>query len=801
MSHRLRKCIPVLLLGIVPVAFGQGRPSDAQIERLMSKSGATRETEQLFRQARGMSDKAGEREAQAFGVSLADFRAIFERTLNPAAISKEVARQLQQELNDGEVQQLLAYFESPAGQKIVDRVSGVPIDPAQLRQQVPQLVKDQSRVAFARQAASVMAGGDAVADSLINAQLLIPTVVAAIEPGAGAFVAAMREGVELQRQQLRDSALTAVTLTLLYNLRDVESAELASFASVASSPIMRKYYEVSRRAGNSVGRDAIAALAAALAAARRPAAGEAVGVTVEKKGNVTNINLASMTGTIQQQLLSAIRSLPPAQDAAVLAWGQRHQRVLPPSFLYELARRNWSRNHDEAFEWFALAQIRSRYDALRCTDSSPVQGTTLLPGVAQNVATGIEGERAAYGKAGLRALAREDAFEADVSPWWICSHGMAAINAAIQGKKAESWLIPEERWEPLRADLRRDFRSYFEEQGKPQDDPIPASTRAFPSRTAPLANVDGLAWLDENRLVLSVNAKGPDGKPARSLHVFHRDGTLTEARNAPGLASRTAWCAGKGNLYRQSSFPRKQEDGRMKLEFVQGPPDRPESASLVVNGGFLYARQVNDGSQHWTRPWNGWRQSPFDCRWVESETLAGPGGLSTLVPLLPNHGFLRFGEGAPVPAEAPLQYFAAESAAPVPLPPRASEVTEGSIGYYAFKGAYFIPRTVTRGQRAEPACAWWLTPGSGKTEEVCLPRDALVGQFFTLAPSRAGILRNLRQRQTAHGSKPGGVYLSTPDGKVERILEASASTWAVSPDGCAVAIEEKAQVRVLELCR
>lgn len=799
----LRKWVLVALLGVVPVAFGQDRPSDALIERLMNKSGATREAEQLFQQARVISDKAGEKEAQMFGVPLADFRAAFERALSPAGVSKEIARQLQQELNVGTVQRLLAWFESPAGQKIVDRVAGVPADAAQIRQQVPQLVKDQDRVAFARQAASVMLGGDAVADSLINAQLLFPTVVAAVEPGAGTFVAAMREGLELQRSQLRDSALTAVTVTLLYHLRDLESRELAHFASVTSSPPLRKYYEVLRSATNSAGRDATTALAAALAAARRPAPGEAVGVTVEKKGNVTNVNIASMTGTIQQQLLSAIRSLPPAQDAAVLAWGRRHQRVLPPSFLYELARRSWGRSHDEAFEWYALAEIRARYDALRCTDTSAAQGIAMLPGIAQNVTTGIESERAAFGTAGLRALAHEDAFDADVSPWWICSHGIAAINAALHGRKAESWLIPEERWEPLRAELRRNFGRYFEEQGKPQDDPVPMTAKTFATRTFPVRGSPGMAWLDDDRLVFTSQGQAEGGKPSRVFQAAHRNGTLAEIVSVPPGQSFMAWCAGQGNLYRQTAFPQKQDGGLMKLEFVQGPPDQPASASMVAKGSFTPARQSNDGSQSWSRPANAWRQSPFDCRWVEAQKLGGEGDVPTLVPLLRGHGFLRLGTSLGDKSTAPVQYFPDETASPLALPMRASEVSEGSIGYYGYKRAYFIPRNVGRAQpeAAQPTCAWWLSPESGRTEEVCLPPDALAGQFATIAPSRAGILRNVFERRTAHGPKPGGIYLTTPEGKLEKLLEAKARAWAVSPDGCALAVHDRTDIKILELCR
>src|SRR3546814_6178555 len=55
------------------------------------------------------------------------------------------------------------------------------------------------------------------------------------------------------------------------------------------------------------------------------------------------------------------------------------------------------------------------------------------------------------------------------------------------------------------------------------------------------------------------------------------------------------------------------------------------------------------------------RQSPYDCRWVRSERLSGPGGGATWIPLLPGDGFLSFGQADGKPSDR-LLYYRSETA-------------------------------------------------------------------------------------------------------------------------------------------
>src|SRR5215467_2862033 len=89
--------------------------------------------------------------------------------------------------------------------------------------------------------------------------------------------------------------------------------------------------------------------------------------------------------------------------------------VLPPPYLYELARRTWATDKATAMEWFAVGKTRAWYDAMRCVDTTARQGVMYLPMIAPDVVAGIEADREAYQKAGLRALARPDVFVDTIS--------------------------------------------------------------------------------------------------------------------------------------------------------------------------------------------------------------------------------------------------------------------------------------------------------------------------------------------------------------------------------------------------
>lgn len=800
----------IALLGLVfataaNLALAQDAKPDPLVLELMRKSGADFQVEKSGREMQAVLDKSGEKDAQALGVTVDELRTAASRALDFRAMADLITLRMARELSRAEVQTLLDWFNSPIGGKSVALLQAAkPEEAARMLQTNPGVLGNPRRIAIARMMIDSMLGAEGMMDIVIELQLMGPTIAAAFDTSLEPGLVALREGLGMQRPVLRDTLQMAAAIGVLYAYRSLSDEEIERIAAFAGTPVARKYYQILNSASLHAVREAVATMGLALA--RSPSRstktpGQSMGLSVQRSGNTTNISISSLTLSAQNLLFGVIRKLPASQDEAVIAWAQRHERHLTPVFLFEMARRLWDKNHEEAFEWYALASIRARYDAMRCTDSSAPQGVLMLPQAAQNVLEGIEKERKLFGTAGLRALAQPRAFTSSVSPWWICSHGMGAINAAINKKPLENWLTVESSWDEAKEKIRRDMGTYYEEQGKPQDDPIAMTKRTFTVATLPPGTYDKFVWLDSNLLVVAPLEKGADGKFIRTLRTWSRDGTTQDIASQTGALS---WCAGNGNVYYQTASPQKQQDGRMKLSYALGVPRQPVESSLVAKGFFQHAQQGNDGSLNWSRPNNAWRQSPLDCRWVESDRLSGIDSLSTWIPLLPGHGFLRLRAGETLTADDRLQYFASETSDPVSLPIRAAAVSAPAIGYFPYKGAYFISQSFRQKSADEvriSACVWWLTPGNGKTEEICLPADPIKHQAVSFAPSRPGILRRIWQRNTAHGPKPGGIYLTTGDGRSEKILEAAVRDWAVSPDGCAVAARDGAQVKVVELCR
>jgi hypothetical protein len=494
-----------------------------------------------------------------------------------------------------------------------------------------------------------------------------------------------------------------------------------------------------------------------------------------------------------QDPFNVLRNRPDSESPEIIANLVRDRNRLPPPYLYELARRLWGTDKNGALEWYAVGMIRARYDALRCRDTTSHQGIGYLSMVAQNVAQGIDANRAAFGEAGKRAIARPDLFDSEVAPMWICIHGIVAINSAMQKKPygpAEAY-TPEAEWPPLQEKLRRDFATYFDEQAKPQDDPIAMTTEDF--RRVVIPGSEG-AWLDEHRLVFT---------DRKTLKLWSKkDGAVEELAQLNGF-----WCAGNGVVSWQTG--REQLDKQLyRLDYVIGVPGKMTDSAVTLRVPLHTARMVQTSATSWSLQANAIRQSRFDCRWVQSARLSGEKNEVQWLALLPGHGFLRFSGGGGRYGQ--LTYLASEDAQPVDLPvPGSALMSLEAFHYFAYRGAYLI--SPVWGRRAAPPdekCAklWWLYPG-GKTEEVCLPMDSVYQSNAVLfAPSKIGWLRLTQERNTPHGPKPGGAYLTRPDGRVEKILESRALSAAVSPDGCAVAIQHHdgstgQKLEVFSLCK
>ncbi|WP_148290768.1 hypothetical protein [Sulfuricella denitrificans] len=504
---------------------------------------------------------------------------------------------------------------------------------------------------------------------------------------------------------------------------------------------------------------------------------------------------------------ATLHDKPMSENEALIPQLIASANVLPPQYLYELSRRLWPADKTAAMEWLAVGMARARYDALRCTDKTARQGILYLPMIAEEVVKGTEQDRKAFGEAGKRALARSDLFVDTVSPMWICMHGMSAINSAIQGRKmAESdWLAPAAEWTALRENVRKDLASYFDEQGKPQDDPIPMSKTPYPRVTLPWRITGGYAWLDGEHLVAATTETGPAGKQAARLAVWKLDGSKEEIGAPNGI-----WCAGNGVIAWQTESEKLVSKAE-RLTFNVGLPGAWTSQSMELRRPFLNAGMAQGFSQSWNLPANPARQSPFDCHWETNESLSGTKFATQWFPLLSGHGAIQF--------EPPVNTSLARKAAwvrkdgeTVRLPVDERALTLESFRYFAWKKAYFVAPLWSRFRQESgpPACvpAAWIYPAEGRVEEVCVPFDtANQSNAVLFSPSRAGWLRMASARITAHGQKPGGLYLVKPNGQTEKLAETQMDSWNVSPDGCRVAFRHRKsdtgpyELDILDLCR
>jgi hypothetical protein len=176
-------------------------------------------------------------------------------------------------------------------------------------------------------------------------------------------------------------------------------------------------------------------------------------IVIEKQGNVTNITTGASGWAGVIKAVQKLRTLPADKDPQVIDVLEKNMDALPPAYIYKLARRTCASDPDRAIYLLHLAGSRARYDAYRCVDTSAEAGVTAtlmsLPMPECNALRDMSKTVAALKK--LRDL-KEELFSSTASPWGICSHGMAAIEAGLSHKTlaTSEWRKPESEWAAIR---------------------------------------------------------------------------------------------------------------------------------------------------------------------------------------------------------------------------------------------------------------------------------------------------------------------------------------------------------------
>jgi hypothetical protein len=514
----------------------------------------------------------------------------------------------------------------------------------------------------------------------------------------------------------------------------------------------------------------------------------------------------SIDETYRPEVFLGVRNIPQAHDAVVTAWIKANSSRLMPAYLYELAGRLWRHDQQQAFEWYAVGSVRARYDALRCLDPTAGQGILVLPRLAEDVAKAVETRRAEFGEAGLRAMTRADLFADAVSPIWICLHGIGALNQAIQGRPTQqSDLVkPPGEWPEIRERLRTQYARYFEEQGKPQEDPFPLAARRPPyiELGQGVGRGDDFAWADTTTLVFFTSEKGIDGKPTRRLRSWSPSAGV---KTGDAYAGFGGLCAGSGRVMIRTRGERR--DGQPVLFYEDGTLAERTPKEITIAPLPQWPLAAQTGATTWSVDKSALKLDRFGCRWVDNVAAAAgtPGNL--WLPLAQGDGLLRW--RASGPGGGALEWLADEQRPPLPLPLQAGQVPLQAVQYLAANSAYFIS-PIWRGREKEPkeSCAAlvWLYPKTGRVEKNCAPDDALSGSVMTFAPAPGGIIRIVSQRQTFHGPKPGGLYLTDAAGKTTKIFESHINATQLSPDGCRLAFAHSPEramatsIGVLDLC-
>ena len=188
-------------------------------------------------------------------------------------------------------------------------------------------------------------------------------------------------------------------------------------------------------------------------------AGQNPQLDVEQRGNVTDVTIGGpgWGGVIKD--IQAVRALPADKDAEVIDKLQKDIDVNPPAYIYELVRRLCPSDPQRAMYLFAVAGSRMRYDAFRCVDESALEGiSTTLMSLPMPDCKALANDKLIMAQL-RKSRDSKELFTSKASPWWMCSHGMEAMGAALDKKSLQTsdWLKPESEWPAIRQTILGDL--------------------------------------------------------------------------------------------------------------------------------------------------------------------------------------------------------------------------------------------------------------------------------------------------------------------------------------------------------
>jgi hypothetical protein len=249
----------------------------------------------------------------------------------------------------------------------------------------------------------------------------------------------------------------------------------------------------------------------------------------------------------------------PADNDLIVPWEKENADRLQPMFLYDLADRLFPEDPDAALEWYAIAFVRSHYDAERC--SEPVtDNVNSFSQHAYHVLEHITSHPQALSDAMARVLRRPDLLVDDISPLWICKGGVVGALGLPTGRVAgvDTAVKPAAAWPQLRQQAWEDAASRA--TGEQFSGP-PRLGRIIKRLTLP-RGASAVAW-------------SPDGTMVATVGGLQQQIMLWEARTGKLLWERSGYFGGIQTL----AF---SNDGKLLMVSGAGSATENEDTALTL---------------------------------------------------------------------------------------------------------------------------------------------------------------------------------------------------------------------------
>jgi len=128
--------------------------------------------------------------------------------------------------------------------------------------------------------------------------------------------------------------------------------------------------------------------------------------------------------------------------------------LVSPPYIFELARRTFDDDPQEALTLFWLAKLRAHIDGHKCMDPTAASGIRHWHKLVPRILAMIQNDPEASQRAKAEAINREEAFLTDSSPRWICFNGQQAAKAAAAKIPYKEWHKPTSQWASIRENAR-----------------------------------------------------------------------------------------------------------------------------------------------------------------------------------------------------------------------------------------------------------------------------------------------------------------------------------------------------------